>query len=315
MLEATYPPRRMRYSLESRCRIVQLIMEGASPPAAARACGASRATGYRLWRRYQDGGWAALLDRPPVPKRQPRRLSAQAEAEILNARAYAKAGPVLVAALLGRPASTVWKVLRRHGVSRLPRAASEPPQRYERARAGELVHVDIKRLGRFWTVGKAILGDRLTRSVGAGWQYLHLAVDDHSRLAYAELLPRESPSDCSAFLRRAVAWYGEQGISIERVLTDNGNGYRSHAWADACAQLQIERRYTRPRRPQTNGKAEALVKTLLREWAYRFAYPTSAHRAKALPGYLRWYNRHRPHGSLGRRPPISRVSQVCGTHN
>jgi transposase InsO family protein len=305
----------MRYSLESRCRIVQLVLEGASPRAAAAVCGASRATGYRLWRRYQEGGWAGLLDRPPVPKRQPRRLSAAAEAEILAARSYANAGPVIVAGLLGRPASTVWKVLRRHGVSRLPRPTREPVQRYERARPGELVHIDIKKLGRFWTVGKAILGDRLTRSEGAGWQYLHLAIDDYSRLAYGELLCGERPADCVAFLERAHAWYASQGVCVERVLTDNGNGYRSQAWASACAELAIERRYTRPRRPQTNGKAEALVKTLLREWAYRFAYPSSAHRAKALSGYLRWYNRHRPHGSLGGRSPISRVSQVCGTHS
>jgi len=206
-------------------------------------------------------------------------------------------------------------VLRRHGCSRLARPPREPAQRYERSRPGELVHVDIKKLGRFWTVGKAILGDRLTRSEGAGWQYLHLAVDDHSRVAYGELLPTESPADCVAFLRRAHRWYAGQGIRLERVLSDNGNGYRSFAWREACAELNIQRRYTRPRRPQTNGKAEALVKTLLREWAYRFAYPSSTHRAKALPGYLRWYNRHRPHGSLAGRPPISRVSQVCGTHS
>src|SRR6266536_4165653 len=139
--------------------------------------------------------------------------------------------------------------------------------------------------------------------------------NDHSRLAYAELLPSERPADCVAFLHRAVAWYSERGITIERVLSDNGNGYRSFAWRDACAELEIQRRYTRSRRPQTNGKAEALVKTLLREWAYRFAYPSSAHRARALPGYLRWYNQHRPHSSIGGRPPISRVSQVCGSHS
>ena len=290
MRESVCPPRRMRFSFESRCRIVQLVLEGVSPEMAAAACGASRATGYRLWRRYQEGGWAGLLDRPPVPKRQPRRLSAQAEAEILAARAYANAGPVIVAGLLGRPASTVWKVLRRHGRSRLARKPKEPVQRYERSRPGELIHVDIKKLGRFWTVGKAILGDRLTRSEGAGWQYLHLAIDDdHSRLAYGELLPTESPTDCVGFLRRAHAWYADHGVAIERVLSDNGNGYRSRAWAAACAELGVQRRYTRPRRPQTNGKAEALVKTLLREWAYRFAYPTSVHRAKALAGYLRWY--------------------------
>jgi transposase InsO family protein len=246
--------------------------------------------------------------------RQPRRLSRELEQRILHAREYAKAGPLIVASQLGLPASTVWKVLRRYGVSRLRRPARGPVARYERSRPGELVHVDIKKLGRFWTVGKRIYEDGLHRNRRAGWQYLHLAIDDHSRLAYAELLPSESPADCVAFLRRAVAWYGERGISVERVLSDNGNGYRSFAWRAVCAELGIARRYTRPRRPQTNGKAEALIKTLLREWAYRFAYPTSAHRARALPGYLRWYNRHRPHSSLAGRPPISRVSQVCGSH-
>ncbi len=178
------------------------------------------------------------------------------------------------------------------------------------------MHVDIKKLGRFWTVGKRILGDRLTRSRHAGWQYLHLAIDDHSRLAYAELLASESPADCVAFLRRAVAWYARaRDHGRARASATTATATARIAWAAACAELGIARRYTRPRRPQTNGKAEALVKTLLREWAYRFAYPTSAHRARALPGYLRWYNRHRPHSSLGGRPPISRVSQVCGSHS
>lgn len=315
MPSSVCPPRRMRFSFESRCRIVQLVLAGHSPQAAAAACGASRATGYRLWRRFQEGGWAALGDRRPVPRRQPRRLSPAAEAEILEARLYAKAGPLVVGALIGRPASTVWKVLRRHGASRLRVPTRGPVARYERQRPGELMHVDIKRLGRFFTVGKAILGDGLQRSRRAGWQYLHLAVDDHSRLAYAELLPGERPADCVAFLGRAVAWYHEQGITVERVLSDNGNGYRSFAWRDACAELGIARRYTRPRHPQTNGKAEALVKTLQREWAYRFAYPTSAHRARALSGYLRWYNRHRPHSSLAGKPPITRVSHVRGQHS
>jgi transposase InsO family protein len=315
MFNATQPPRRMRFSFESRCRLVSLVLAGQSPQVAAAACGASRATGYRLWRRYQEGGWSALADRPPVPKRQPRRLPRELEQRILAAREVAKAGPLIVAGQLGLPASTVWKVLHRHGVSRLQLPAREPVRRYERERPGELLHVDIKRLGRFWTLGKRVLGNEaghLNRR--AGWQYLHLAIDDHSRLAYAELLASESPADCVAFLRRAVAWYADRGITIERVLSDNGNGYRSIAWRDACAELTIQRRYTRPRRPQTNGKAEALVKTLLREWAYRFAYPSSMHRARALPGYLRWYNHHRPHSSLGGRPPISRVSQVCRSH-
>ena len=315
MRESVCPPQRMRYSLESRCRIVGLILAGESPQAAAAACGASRATGYRLWRRYQEAGWAALADRRSVPRRQPRRLSRELEQRILAAREYAKAGPLILAGQLGLPASTVWKVLRRYGVSRLRLPAREPVRRYERCRPGELVHVDIKRLGRFWTIGKRVYRDGLQRNRRAGWQYLHLAIDDHSRLAYAELLASESPADCVGFLRRAVAWYAERGIKIERVLSDNGNGYRSFAWRDACVELGIGRRYTRSRRPQTNGKAEALVKTLLREWAYRFAYPSSVHRARALPGYLRWYNQHRPHSSIGGRPPISRVSQVCGSHS
>jgi transposase InsO family protein len=316
MINATQPPRRMRFSFESRCRLVSLVLAGQSPQAAAVACGASRATGYRLWRRYQEGGWSALVDRPPVPKRQPRRLSRELEQRILAAREVAKAGPLIVAGQLGLPASTVWKVLRRYGVSRLQLPAREPIRRYERARPGELLHVDIKKLGRFWTLGKRVLGSEVgTRSRHAGWQYLHLAIDDHSRLAYGELLTSERPADCVAFLHRAVSWYAAREITIERVLTDNGNGYRSFAWRDACTDLNIQRRYTRPRRPQTNGKAEALVKTLLREWAYRFAYPTSTHRARALPGYLRWYNQHRPHSALGGQPPINRVSQVRGSHS
>ncbi|MGH3062680.1 MAG: helix-turn-helix domain-containing protein, partial [Gaiellaceae bacterium] len=178
MLNATQPPRRMRFSFESRCRLVSLVLAGESPQAAAAACGASRATGYRLWRCYREGGWSALLDRPPVPRRQPRRLAPELEQRILAARAYAKAGPLIVAAQLGLPASTVWKVLRRHGVSRLPAQAREPVRRYERERPGELLHVDIKRLGRFWTAGKRVLGREVgNRSRHAGWQYLHLAID------------------------------------------------------------------------------------------------------------------------------------------
>ena len=315
MSNATFPPRRMRFSFESRCRIVQLILAGASAQAAAAACGASRATGYRLWRRYLEGGWAALADRPSTPKRQPRRLPLEAEQEILAWRAHLRAGPAVIAAILERPISTVAKVLRRAGCSRLPRPQRDPRVRYERERPGELLHVDTKKLGRFWTVGKRILGDGVNRSPHAGWQHLHVAIDDHSRLAYCELLPSERKQDCVAFLRRAVAWFAEQGIVIERVLSDNAKAYHSHAWCDACAELEIERRYTRPYSPWTNGKAEALIKTLLREWAYRFAYHSSAHRSRTLPGYLRWYNRKRPHGSLGGRPPISRVSHVCGHYS
>jgi len=315
MRSGVCPPRRMRFSFESRCRIVAMIEAGSSPAAAAAACGASRATGYRLWRRYRDGGWAALADRSSTPRCQPRRLPAEAEAEILRWREHLRAGPLVIAAAVDRPASTVGKVLRRAGCSRLPRPQRDPRVRYERDRPGELLHVDTKKLGRFHQVGKRILQDGVQRSPHAGWQHLHVAIDDHTRLAYTELLPSERKEDCAAFLTRAVAWYAEQGITIERVLSDNAKAYHSGLWRDTCSELEIARRYTRPYSPWTNGKAEALIKTLLREWAYRFAYPTSSHRARALPGYIRWYNRRRPHGSLAGQPPISRVSHLCGQYS
>lgn len=315
MRDGVCPPRRMRYSLESRCRIVSLILAGESPQAAAAACGASRATGYRLWRRYREGGWAALADRPCTPKRQPRRLSPEVEAEILAWREHLRAGPAVIAAVLERPISTVWKVLHRAGRSRLERPRRDRRVRYERDHPGALLHVDTKKLGRFYMVGKRILGPSSRRSYNAGWQYLHVAIDDHSRLAYPELLAAEDKHACAGFLRRAASWYAEQGITVERVLSDNAKAYHSHLWANTCAELEISRRYTKPYSPWTNGKAEALIKTLLREWAYRFIYPTSEHRSRALAGYTRWYNRRRPHGSLGGRPPISRVSNLCGQYN
>jgi transposase InsO family protein len=255
----------MRFSFESRCRIVQLILAGESPPAAAAACGASRATGYRLWWRYQEGGWCALSDRPSTPHSQPRRLLAEVEQEILAWREHLHAGPAVIAAILERPISTVGKVLRRAGRSRLPRPQRDPRVRYERDYPGALLHVDTKKLGRFHMVGKRILRAGVNRSPNAGWQHLHVAIDDHSRLAYAELLARDDCHACTAFLARATAWYHERGITVERVLTDNAKAYHSHAWLDRCAELGIARRYTRPYSPWTNGKAEALIKTLLRE--------------------------------------------------
>jgi transposase InsO family protein len=302
----------MRFSFESRCRIVQLVLDGVSPQAAAAACGASRATGYRLWARFQAGGWEALQDRPSTPRRQPRRLAAEVEQEILAWREHLRAGPAVIAAILERPISTVGKVLRRAGRSRLPRAQRDPKVRYERDYPGELLHVDTKKLGRFWAVGKRILADGVQRSRHAGWQHLHVAIDDHSRLAYAELLPGQDAETCIGFLKRACAWYRDHGIEIERVLTDNAKAYHSRAWLEANARLGIERRYTRIYRPRTNGKAERFIQTLLVEWAYARSYPSSVARARALPGYLRWYNRRRPHSSLGARPPISRVSHLCG---
>jgi transposase InsO family protein len=289
-----------------------------SPPLAAASGGASRATGYRLWRRYLEGGWTALRDRPSTPRRQPRRLCAEAEQAILAARRRSAFGPVRLAGLVPHPPSTIGKVLRRHGCSRLPRpegVGARCARRYERERPGELLHVDTKRLGRFWEPGKRVLGTqagRPQRNRRIGWQHLHVAIDDHSRLAYAELLPGQDADSCVRFLERAVAWYEERGILVERVLTDNAKAYHSRAWIEATARLMVERRYTRIYRPRTNGKAERFIQTLLAEWAYARSYPSSGLRARALGGYLRWYNRRRPHSSLGARPPISRVSQLCG---
>ncbi len=283
MHDRVCPPRRMRFSFESRCRLVSLIVEGMSPQAAAAACGASRATGYRLWRRFREGGWAALSDRPCIPVRQPRRLPAAAEQEILRWRAELGAGPAVIATIVERPASTVGKVLRRSGCSRLPRARRDPRVRYERERPGELLHVDTKKLGRFWAIGKRISQDGVNRSRRAGWQHLHVAIDDHSRLAYCELLPSERKEDCAAFLRRAVARYAEQGIVVERLLSDNAKAYHSYLWRDTCLELDVGRRYTRPYSPWTNGKAEALIKTLLREWALPSRLPDQRSPQQSAP--------------------------------
>jgi transposase InsO family protein len=315
MSDPTLPPRRMRYSWESRCRTVQLMLSGMTVGEAAEVGGTSRATAYRWWSRFRAEGWAGLRDRPCVPHRQPRRLSPELEARILAARKDSGDGPQTLGAKLGLPASTVGKVLRRLGRSRLPREPRPPVVRYERERPGELLHIDIKKLGRFWQVGKRIRRDGRTRSPHAGWHYLHVAVDDHSRLAYAEVLPSERREDAVAFLQRAVAWYREQDLVVEAVLTDNGNAYRSHLWRQRCRELGLGHLRTRPYTPRTNGKAERFIQTLLRQWAYRYAYPTSTHRTRALPGWLRWYNRRRPHGSLGGLPPVSRVSHLRGQHS
>jgi transposase InsO family protein len=314
MSQAMDRPRRKRLSWESRCEIVALIDAGVSPPLAAARGGASRATGYRLWRRYQEGGWQALKDRPSTPRRQPRRLAVELEQRILAARRQSSYGPVRLAGLCPHPPSTIGKVLRRHGMSRLPRPLREPRcvRRYERERPGELLHVDSKKLGRFWTTGKRIHGDPVRRNRGAGWQALHVAIDDHSRWLYAEVLPSERAEDCAAFLQRAVTAFAQHGIHIERVLSDNAKTYHGNRWRDTCSELGIERRYIRPYRPRTNGKAERAIQTLLNEWAYSRAYSSSAQRTRALSSYLRWYNRRRPHSSLGNRPPISRVSHLCG---
>ena len=203
MADATGRPQRMRYSFEARCRAVALMRAGVSPGAAAATVGASRATGFRWQARYQAEGWPGLRERPSTPKRQPRRLSAADEATILAAREHSGAGPLMLGALLGRPASTIGKVLRRLGRSRRPRLPRPPVIRYERARPGDLLHLDTKKLGRFWHVGKRIHRDGIQRSPRAGWQHVHIAIDDHSRLAYAEVRCPGFPRACPDLVPRA----------------------------------------------------------------------------------------------------------------
>jgi transposase InsO family protein len=273
----------------------------------------SRASAYRLLRRYQEEGWEGLRDRPPVARHHPHRLSPEAEAQIVWLRRRTGWGPRSLSAALGRPASTIWRVLVRHGESRAQRAPRPPANRYEYAQPGELVHLDAKKLGRFWQVGKHVLGGK-RRNPNAGWQHAHVAVDDHSRWAMVELRPAEDAASCTSFLSSVISAYSEQGITIRRVMTDNGAGYRSRRFRALVAKHGIRHIRTKPYTPRTNGKAEAFIRILQREWAYAFIYPSSAHRARALHGWVRWYNQHRPHGSLDGHPPINRISHAARSY-
>ena len=216
--------------------------------------------------------------------------------------------------MLGWPASTIWRVLVRYGCSRAQRQPRPPANRYEYAAVGELVHLDAKKLGRFWQIGKHVLGGK-RRNPHAGWQHAHVAVDDHSRWSLVELRPREDADSCTAFLASVISAYAEQGITIRRVITDNGAGYRSRRFRALLTQHDIRHIRTRPYTPRTNGKAEAFIRILQREWAYAFIYPSSAHRARALPGWVRWYNQHRPHGGIDGHPPLSRVSHAARSYS
>jgi transposase InsO family protein len=213
-----------------------------------------------------------------------------------------------IAARLSMARSTVAAVLARHGLERLSRLTPKPAVlRYERQRAGELLHLDVKKLARFRRVGHRIHGDRTRQSRHVGWDFLHVCIDDHSRLAYVESLADERAVSTTAFLRRAVRWFRQQGVHAERVMTDNGSGYRAHDFARSCRELGLRHLRTRPYTPRTNGKAERFIQTLMREWAYARPYRTSLDRADRLAPWLSYYNRQRPHAALGGRSPISRI--------
>jgi transposase InsO family protein len=278
--------------------------QGWSVSRAAVAHGVSRRTVYRWLGRTE------LDDRSSRPHGQPRRTSEKKIAAILAVRA-ARWPAWRIAIYVQVPRSTVSAILARYGQRRIPtQPTMGPVQRYERQRVGELVHLDMKRLGRIGVAGHRIHGDRTRRTRGLGWETVHVCVDDYSRAAYVEVLADQGAAMTAGFLRRAARWFARRGIRIERVMTDNGPGYVSGRFQQAVTAIGARWKRTRPYRPQTNGKAERFIQTLIREWAYRASYPSSWRRTRALRPWLRYYNGQRPHGALNAQPPVSRFPRV-----
>lgn len=301
-------------SQRQRRRLVLLVGSGMTIAAAAAIVGCSRQTGSKWVNRHRRG--EGLEDRSSRPHRSPRRVDAQVEQAVLRARVELQAGPHVIGWTTGIAASTVHAILRRHGCSRLkpPRPRGEIV-RYERERPGELLHVDIKKLGRIIRPGHRVTGDRSKRAQGkAGWQYLFVAIDDASRLGFARIYPDETADSAIAFLDACDRFYRRHGIRIERVLSDNGTCFKRR-WRERCDQLEIAVRKTRPYRPQTNGKAERFIRTLLERWAYAYSYANERDRAQALPHALDSYNRYRPHRALSGQTPLQRVNDLSGTNS
>jgi transposase InsO family protein len=298
----------------------RVVIEGWTLKAAAEAAGVSVRCARKWTGRYRLQGEAGLADRSSAPRQVANRTPAERVEAIVALRKLRLTGAE-IAETLTMALSTVSAILRRLGLGRLGRLGLEPPLRYERSRPGELVHIDVKRLGRIQGgAGKRVRGGlhkhwnpRVTDAAGrprltVGWEFVHVAVDDHSRLAYAEVLPDEKAKTAIGFLRRARAFYARYGIRVERLLTDNGPAYVAAIHALACRKLGIRHLRTRPYRPQTNGKAERFIRTLLAGWAYGAVYGSSEERTRALDGWLWHYNHRRRHSALGRQPPISRTN-------
>jgi transposase InsO family protein len=307
-----------------RRRVVdRVVVEGWSVTAAAAAAAVSERTVFRWLARFREHGQAGLVDRPPVPRRVPGRTPADRVRTVCELRRLRLTGAE-IAERLGMPLSTVSAVLKREGLGKRSRLdPPEPVNRYERQRPGELVHVDVKKLGRIaGGPGKRITGRRErwapTRTDAAGkrhqligWEFVHVAVDDFSRLAYVEVHADERAATAIGFLERATRFFASHGITVERVMTDNGSPYISHAHKHACQRLGIRHLRTRPYRPRTNGKAERFIQTLTRRWAHGRAYQSSAERTAALTHWLDHYNYKRPHGSLSHKPPGSRLTNAA----
>jgi transposase InsO family protein len=298
-----------------RLLVDRIEQEGWSVAAASAAAGVSERTGWKWLGRWRREGEAGLLDRSSRPRRLRAVTPGDRVAVIVCLRRLRMTSSE-IADVLSMPLSTVCAVLKRSGLGRLARLGPpEPPNRYERRRAGELVHVDVKKLGRIARPGHRVTG-RVSgggthlRRFHQGWEFLHVCIDDASRLAYAELLADERGETAAGFLERAVAWYALHGIRLECVMTDNGAGYRSTIHALACRALGLRHLRTRPYRPRTNGKAERFIQTALREWAYGRVYRDSNERSQALRAWLVYYNFNRPHGSLSRQTPAARLSAL-----
>ena len=293
----------------SRMLLVRRILGGMAVTSAASAAGISRRTAFKWKSRYREAGEAALVDRSSRPHRMPRQVHPVRVEEVLRLRRRRYTGPQ-IAARVGLSTATVARILARSGLSRLKSLEpKEPVVRYQRERPGELIHVDIKKLGRIGCVGHRIHGDQTRRARGIGWEFVHVAIDDASRLAYAEVLPNERSPSSTAFLRRAVAWFQSHGVGVQAVMSDNGSCYLSHRFDATCQRLRVRHLRTKPYRPETNGKAERFIQTLLREWAYKRPYSTLVQRTDRLPRYLNHYNLRRPHAALNKRTPAQRLSE------
>jgi transposase InsO family protein len=293
----------------SRALLVDRVREmGWSVTRAAQAAGISRRTAHKWLGRHQGDDPMSLQDRSSRPRRLARATSVEWREMILLLRRTKMTGPA-IARSLKRPRATVARVLKRAGLERLKKLEpKEPENRYQHRRPGDLLHFDVKKLGRIsGFYGHRITGDRRRTRKGAGWDYVHVAIDDRSRIGYAEVLRDETGETSAAFLARAVAWFRTLGVRIRRILTDNGTGYRARRFAHEVERLRLVHKRTRPYRPRTNGKAERFIQTLVREWAYAAAYLTSEVRARVLPRWLRRYNQQRPHGSLNGLPPVSQL--------
>jgi len=302
-----------RMTVHGRALLVRRIREeGWRVADAARAAGVSERTAYTWLARFRAGGTAALKDRKSTPGSCPHATPAGQVAEIERLRRERVSGPA-IARKLGMPRSTVGAIVRRLGLGRLSALDARPAiVRYERERPGELVHIDTKKLGRIDGVGHRIHDDRTRRARRIGWEHLHVAIDDASRLAYTELLPDEKKESACAFLTRALAFFTAHGVNVERIMSDNGSAYRSHLFKSLLAEAGLKHIRTRPYTPRTNGKTERFIQTTLREWAYANAYSSSAERRHAMQPWITAYNHQRPHSALAGKPPVSRLNNVLG---